>query len=377
MTDRRTKADYPGAFIPFDQQAGQKPASAIDDPPLVQMCINQDWLPYVITCLKTLGRPETWDDTYDNAVIAASEVATLISSIADGCGANLPSKLCISGSFSDLDYGFQVIPGSQCSPSWVAGSGWHMCCNSTPQGFLQLRRVFDAATIIHGIKLTFAVTVPYLVDYDIQLVNGSTFTSIASGSAVSGPTISVDVSGLNDPAEELWIHVQETFAGCAADVVLQDFTICYEGAFPLSVAPPSTFVHLFDFGVGTQQGWYIDSGSGHFVTDHWESTQVGSNNQLRVDLNISSALTITEIECVYSVTNDKGGTGSLWRAFDGTTLVAGDTVSNGDTVSFRHFAAVVAWTGKTVIVFGCDANGTTNRVKLHSVTIHGLGLDPF
>lgn len=375
MTTGKSKSDFPGAFIPFDIAVGPVPTVSIDSAPTSQICVNNEWLPFVLGALKALTRPETWKDTYDNSVIAASEFAALVGNISDGCGVIVPSKGCFSANFKDLDYGFVVTPGANCDATWDSPTGWRMCCDSTPKGWLQIKREFGTETIINGFHLTIKTVSPYLIDYDITLFDNGDFVSIANSTAVSGPTIVIDVNNLEQPASALFIQISETFAGCAADAILEDWSLCYTGAFPLSLPNPDSFIHVFDFANG-QQGWYIDSGNGSFVTDRFVSSFNGSDNILRVDLNIDAALQITGIDVVYSVTNDKGGTAALIRAFNGTTLVFGDSVSDGDTVVDRSVSLVTPITGKTVIVFSCDAHGT-NQSTLQSVTIHGIGPDPF
>lgn len=378
MADRRSKADYPGAFIPFDKQAGQKPASAIDDPPLVQMCINEDWLPYVITCLKTLGRPETWDDTYDNAVIAASEFAQLVGNLQDYCGTNVPSKLCLSGSFEDDHYGWKPGAGAQCSAAWIAGVGWKQCCDATPQAFLQIERDFGLVTVINGFALTINLTAPYLIDYDVTLYYNGVFTSIASDTGVTGPTIEIDVSGLNEPADSIQIEIRETFGGCAADVVLTNWKLCYTGAFPLSELPSTNWSHTFNF-LTSNGGWTsLDSHTTWVSGVGWKGvwqTGVGA------DLYMHHPITPTQI-LTFSITYTQTLVGGVNR-LDNLHL----KLSGTDQKFFSHVSTTVTnWVdsygvGALLDDLVVDYNGGTGNTgavtTITEITVTGVGFDPF
>ncbi len=242
MSTGKSREDFPGAYIPFDKAVGPVPTVPIDSAPTVQLCLNESWLPFVIGCLKALARPETWDDTYDHSVVAASEFAALLSRVSDGCGVVVPSFMCASGSFADDLYGFVPAPGSPCVATWVDGTGWEMCADSTPQGFLDIKREFGVDTVIRSVYLKITTTLPYLIDYDVTIYDNGDFVSVAHDTAVGGPTIIVDVGGLTQPGSAMFIHIVETLGGAAAAAVISDWKLCYTGAFPLSIAPAGILV---------------------------------------------------------------------------------------------------------------------------------------
>jgi len=317
MTTGKSKADFPGAYIPFDKAVGPVPTVSIDSAPTVQLCINEDWLPFVVGALKSLTRPETWDDTYDNSVVASSEIAALISSYQEGCGAIVPSIMCASGSFKDLDYGFVPSPGSECNATWTPGVGWQMCCDDTPQGFLFITREFGVETLIRSVYLLIDTTAPYLISYDIQLFHDGDFISIDHNDATAGPHIVVDVGDLNQPATALLILIHEVLGGCAADTVVTDWKLCYTGAFPMSIAP-DTWTIVKDFTTG--DGGFVavvSPGDGqpravYHAGVGWgkctaTTCETSDSSELRITKGLAVDARFTSVKIFYTATDDYSG----------------------------------------------------------------------
>lgn len=389
MTTGKQKNDFPGAFIPFDKSVGPVPTVPIDSFPTVQFCVNEDWLPYVVTCLKALARPETWDDTYQNAVIAASEFAALIGNIQDGCGVDVPGIGCFSGSFLDLDYGFEPQAGAFCVSSWVSGTGWQGCCDSTPQAFLNIKREFGSTTIIRAVSVVIKVTAPYLVNYSVKLKHGGTYTIIASDTAVTGPTIVVDVTGLSEPAESLWIDVIEPLGGCGADPVVTDFSICYTGAFPVSVTP-DRWVHTFDFtvndggwsaadlnasgshGSGVTPGAYYSAGNGWVCPINHLYPDGSPVNEMGIFITPGPTYTLTrQISTISNPDNVLPG-GTIYQTTGNHT---GWTTGTHDYDASGLFVGTRAFSGADGTGGAAASGGHT--VTIRKVVLFGVGTDPF
>jgi len=304
MTTGKQKEDFPGAYIPFDKPVGIVPTVAIDSAPTVQLCVNETWLPYIVTCLKALARPETWGDTYDKAVIAASEFAALVASIKDGCGVDVPSKMCVSGSFLDLDFGFEPSPGAGCVATWTLGVGWEMCVDSTPQGFLQIKREFGSPTIIREVHLKGTSQIPYLINIDVQLYISGTFTSVYSATGVTGPDLTIDVTGLSEPATAMFLTVIEPLGGGAADTKWTEMGLCYTGAFPLSTN--DQWERIYDFTID-DQGWSNDGFDGTYSAGvGWVDTTIyvpaeGNTYQgVGIHLVLSSSINVEYFEADFT-----------------------------------------------------------------------------
>lgn len=299
MTAGKQKADFPGAFIPFDKSVGPVPAVSIDSAPTVQLCVNEDWLPYIVTCLKALARPETWDGTYDNSVRAASEFAALVANTQDGCGVVVPAKMCVSGTFEDFDYGFVPDPGGACAPTWTAGVGWEMCADATPQGFLQIKREFGGTTLIREFHLHMHTNFPYLVNIDVVLFDSPDFVNIYSNHAVTGPTIDINVTGLAQSASAIFISVVETLGGAAADTKFTTWGLCYTGLFPLSTV-----------GGGWSESFNVSSLGTTINTAH--STSTSKNYRVTLSGTIITGSTHTPVIVADGVFVTLDG-GSSWQ----------------------------------------------------------------
>jgi hypothetical protein len=384
MTTGKAKADFPGSYIPFDKSVGPVPTVSIDASPTVQICVNEDWLPYLIGCLKALARPETWNDTYDHAVIAASEFAALLGDIRDGCGVVTPSILCLFGSFTDLDYGFVPTPGAGCVAVWTVGTGWQMCADATPQGFLQIKREFGVTTLIREVHLKMTTNVPYLVDVDVTLYNAGTFTNVIHDTAVTGPTLQYDVTGLSEVASAIFIQVLETLGGDAAHTVITDFGLCYTGAFPLSVAP-DTFLHEFNF-TASDGGFATQTHPSYPNTGHWvsgtgwqTSTNLSgaSDSEVLQMAKFFSARFINSLTMLWNAPTASGGGYRQINLYHSGTLVAGLVLNSGSGTFTEVFFPNVLADEVQVVPTSYSATSTIPHDTVVRLVIGGLGTDPF
>src|SRR5215813_8824209 len=110
----RSRGSFQTPVIPPATQPGADPKQAI--------CINQDWLPFIVGALKQLELQATWDVASDAALLDVQgrvfDLMALFLKDAPGCCITPYDKMCLSGSFTDADYGFVATPGFSCSNSW-------------------------------------------------------------------------------------------------------------------------------------------------------------------------------------------------------------------------------------------------------------------
>lgn len=377
MATGKQKEDFPGAFIPFDKSVGPVPTVSIDSAPTISLCINADWFPFVVACLKALARPETWNDTYDHSVIAASEFSALIAESRDGCGIFVPTKLCLSGSFADDAYLFIPTPGAVCDATWVSGTGWVSCMGSDSKGHLQIKREFATPTIIREIHLTIDVVVPYLINYDITLHYGSTFTSIASTTATTGPIIQIDVTGLSEIADALYIEIEDTFIGGGPDAQVVAFGMCYTGDFPLSIPATASFTHMFDFSI-SDGGWSAYAGIySTYSGGAWNSVPVGSNSFTNAIQISCSSRNIRHVVIEFTASDVANG------ATRGICIDVPGTVPSGCNANMSPAAGSVVddvALNVTASYFRINVDIATTpgaHTEISKITVFGDGSDPF
>lgn len=266
----------PSFRVPVDP-----PSTGPFDDPLFQVCINQDWLPFVAGALKQLLLMSTWNyaDTAELLTIQG-KVFDLISAfgqVSEGCGINTPGILCISGSFVDLDYGFIPAPGSPCAAVYVSGTGWQSCYNSADSRMeLDLNRVFDPPTFIRHAKFHFFRTVlaPYSWSVDFFYQGSSVFHADNTVLGGGGDTFDQDVGFQSDVVVISAIALDSS---TTEHIDIDDWELCYTGAFPLSKPVVTNFLKLYTLSRDNPlagpdgDGFYLidsaDDGSGHQVVD--------------------------------------------------------------------------------------------------------------
>src|SRR5262245_46045114 len=160
MTTGKAVEDFPGGYIPFDVPRTDKPGARIDDPPVYQFCVNEEWLPLVVGALKSIGRPETWNLPYSDVVDIASEVNTLVGGITENCGADVPDKLCLSGTFDDQQYGYLPVTGGSVITTWQYVVGWKSGVDTVlNKQAMVVERDFGGATYIRSYSFHFTESV--------------------------------------------------------------------------------------------------------------------------------------------------------------------------------------------------------------------------
>ena len=95
-----------------------------DAEPLVSVCFNKQWLPYVVTCLYQLVLQATWDTSDPDALnLVQARAMTLISMFIQGC--NPPDPNAQPGVGGDEDYMLRQNPSNPCELQFsVDGTHW-------------------------------------------------------------------------------------------------------------------------------------------------------------------------------------------------------------------------------------------------------------
>jgi hypothetical protein len=112
----RLTFDEAGAYVPYTGPL-PVPDAEITDEPLVSLCINENWLPYILGATKQLARFEIWaGDTFAQQ-FAVDNAQTIPEQVQDGCGSVEPTSFnwyfnvdIPSGYWNLLSPGFSDFP---------------------------------------------------------------------------------------------------------------------------------------------------------------------------------------------------------------------------------------------------------------------------
>lgn len=243
-------------FGPYKEALGSfrfpvdPPTNGPFDDPKFQICVNQDWLPFIAGSLKQLLLQQTWPDTFTKSDFdtMTGKVFDLISAFGQvnpGCGVVPPSELCISGSFADLTYGFSSPISAVCPSTNVPGTGWESCVDTgTNKQTLDVVRTFDNATFVRSAQFRTAsqIGVGYTRTVTFSFLGVPVYThtdNIAPGGA------DTFTQNINQQADSVIITAVENSSGAVTHIVMDDWQICYTGDFPLSGV--ERFTHHFNF----------------------------------------------------------------------------------------------------------------------------------
>lgn len=358
------------------------PTTQPGDSPLQQVCVNQDWLPFIVGALKQLELQATWVVPDDNSLLDVQgrvfDLMARFLKTAPGCGIIPPDLGCFSGSFVNEPYGFVNQTGFSCVSSWVAGTGFQSCHDPvTNVPSIHIERDLTTATEITGysVDVNAAVSAP---SYDITAIwslNGVTqrvdTVHIITGSGTLSSSTPV-------VADHLILEVVAG-AGTGFNMAFQGFNFCYSGAFPLAKPPLTPFTHTFDFSLGTQQGWALD-GPGTWSGSDWRGAFNGTDTVLRLKRDTGSSYQIASVEVFYAVTNSKGQSPFV-RIYETPTSSTYVASGNGSTANGNSQAAGDDLIGVPAvniqeISVAIDAHGN-NTDKVTKVVVRGYGPDPF
>jgi hypothetical protein len=85
----RENFDQAGAYLPYTAPL-PVPTSEIDSEPLSSICINDEWVPYVLGAAKQLARYEIWQGSKEDMAFAVGEASMIPQLVSDGCGSTAP-----------------------------------------------------------------------------------------------------------------------------------------------------------------------------------------------------------------------------------------------------------------------------------------------
>lgn len=373
------------------------PASNPFDDPLYQVCVNRDWLPYIAGSLKQLLLQSTWNfmseaDLQD----VQGRVFDLISAfnqVNSGCGIPVPSKMCLSGTFVDGDYGYSPDVGMVCTNPYVMGTGFVSCDDGSGNQIINVGRSFTGSTSTESYSFSFptgvfAGNISVSIQWSLggSVVRTDSYTLLPTGrQASSGSPVTAD-------AVDIFATFLQTIP--ADSMVLTDWSLCYDGLFPLST-PPEFFDHLFDFS-GSDGGWVGEACGpcspitlATYVSSFgWEGVSFTLSGHDAYASNIHRFFTsrvLTHIKVVYDAVDGNYGAGNIADAL--RVYLAGTDVT--DTITSAPApdgtGVIVEWFGSQEsdhISFSSwkawSFSGIGSAYALiRSVEVWGNGIDPF
>jgi len=352
------------------------PGSQPFDDPRFQVCINQDWLPFIAGALKQLLLQSTWIVADDAALLdVQGRVFDLISAfgqVDEGCGVIVPSVACMSGSFLDLDFGFEQAISPDCVPTYTAGTGWQSCFAFGVGDVMELLRIFTASTFIRSFSATINnsnALIPYVATFTFFDHGVQTFqyqaTVLTTNVTIAQP--------VNAPADTWLIDLRAGNLSHQQTFTLTDFELCYTGVFPLSVTP-ETWEVVVDF-TTSNHGWSaIIGGDGHAraLWTNGVGWQEGglvfpqSDSELRITKNLASSHRFTDITIHVVTSHDL----EQCYAFNFASNLG--TTPNG-TSEVPHALDVFTSNMRTDLV---TSTNTTTTITVSRITFRGLGAVP-
>lgn len=231
--------------------------------------------------LQDLGHAYNWqNDDAHTAIDVANVWRDIVDEVAlqpnhSACGFDAPNMLCISGSFTDADYGWVAGSGAVCSPTYTPGTGWQSCYDSGgPQQVLNIERTLDNATYLRNYSLNWNVgstaTITFTAYYLGNQVFQDIYTSVAGGVGSHGADV-------NQQVDFIAVTIILSTSNATQYQYLTGWNLCYTGDFPLAQEGTNNFVHTFDFTVD-DGGWVRDTAifnNGTWVSGSgWQTSDV-------------------------------------------------------------------------------------------------------
>lgn len=366
------------------------PVAGPFDSPTQQVCINVEWLPYIAGALKVLWLQSTFDTTNPADILTMQgKVADLISaflSTQDGCGALTPPILCLSGSFADMQYGYEPTPGLVCDSSYVPGTGFEGCTDpGTGQQLINIQRVFSSDFILTSFEFRFfknVLSAPY--DILMSWVKDGTVVRTDSASGING-AFTIGANGLSVAVDSVSINAHTNISDSSV-IAMDEWKLCYVGAFPLSDA--NTWEHIFDF--TANDGGFTPYGAGQANYSNgvgWTTNDLVLGGNFRRLMQITksfSAARVTHIEMLYDYT-----VGTANPGFDGADIFVDgflEEVESQDNMLTAN-DQVFQWNGdlpgatSIILTLQPYADGSSSSYSgaalCKRVTLRGIGTDPF
>jgi len=163
-----------GPYSPFERPVKYDVTS--DFPPVgahpLSICIDGEWLPYLIGAAKSLTAPETWDeDLYIDSCAKALEANKLLKSLmeaSEGCYTppphGAPTWEC-HYDFSLTDGGWELWPDSDGEfGEWIYGTGWQATTgyDTTIDQYvrrLRIKKVYPVAAYVNEMAMEYTHTI--------------------------------------------------------------------------------------------------------------------------------------------------------------------------------------------------------------------------
>lgn len=367
--------------------------------PTVQVCINADWIKYILGSIQQLLLQSTWNtsdaDALNTVQGRANNLIDMFMKAQEGCATLAPNILCISGLMQDLDYGWESSPAAPCSSTWISGTGWQSCHDAgTNKQVLDVTRIFDNPTYIRhakfcwhaaiGLGFTWSVTFFYL--------GTSVFTQTFNNFPGGDDCFDADI---NQSVDAIQVTAEENGTGATTHITLQDWQLCYTG--PLPIGSQNSFSHTFDFTL-SDGGWeQFPAGSACGFSPQatyvpgvgWEQHLVDcqpDDNQYEF-LSIHRPMTLTEITSI-TVTftlsvgsfSDTGASSDIIGHNGSTTVFAVSRAYNNPPVSPWVVLPAATIDDLRVELYcssthhGGGGGGTATITK---IVLTGVGTNPF
>jgi len=405
-----------------------------DENPMVTVCFNRDWLPYVVTCLYQLTLQATWQtDDPDALNLVQARAMTLISNFIQGCNPPLPNA--VPGADGGDEFMLRQNPDNPCELQtsvdgvhWCTWADLSLCKPAVQQpgsgseqpppnggqacynAVMNASEQWNVPTVVNaGDQITFSNATGAGADGGIDGLwycpNGQTFFA---GACVGVPgTKSADIAN-TIPHMRLIVNVGGTWydayntsftvpggvANSPVIVQINDSTISdNSGSYRFDVCVTNnetgTWSHTFDFttsdhGFVAAAGGVYSPGVGWIADDRY----VDSNPQYYRMVQIAKSLparTITSYGMKYDLTKGSYATAfleALILADSGAfprDFVANPAASNGTGLTYQDTGTHASITSLVFRV--CSSVATTatysGSATITSVTVTGTGTDPF
>lgn len=327
--------------------------------------------------VKALSRAYAWQNDDDHtALLAAAAWQPVFDDLClnpSPCGQEVPSILCISGSFADDTYGYAPAIAAPCSPAYVAGTGWQSCFDSSVGDIIYLIRPFDGATFVRSYEyhtvgttlFSYDIIVTFFLHGDIAYTHTVTFAAGGPGSIGDTPDVQADL---------VLVQVVHTTVVSDDTLTLEDWSLCYTGDFPMS-QPPTVWTSFFDFTVSlyglTLNYGVWTAGVGIVGDAHFGADMVSG-----LDINVSPDVHIQTAIMVYSMSG-AGGTDETVRLgfVIGGTFDPMFLIHTGGDGTHRSFGGTVG-ADVSLINMTVNTGNLTGSNVIESLVMTGTGTKP-
>ena len=119
---------FPLEYSPRTHVVGFAPTAAIFENPAVGVCINEEWIPFILGVLEVLALPELWPHGTAGTYVSGVEklMERLAKAPVNDCASSAPTETwCHTLDFTEGDQGFQGADfGTGALAEYHSGVGW-------------------------------------------------------------------------------------------------------------------------------------------------------------------------------------------------------------------------------------------------------------